>query len=241
MFCFKRKIINTDILHGMCDVHTHILPMVDDGVQTEEESLAILDYYESLGISKVIFTPHIMEDLPQDIDDLRQRFEALSSAYCGNVELSLAAEYMLDYSFFSLLEKDNLLTLWDNYLLVEMSYAQGLVDIVKSVQRIMTKGYFVVLAHPERYLYLSQREYKQLKDIGVRFQLNLTALFGAYGDSVRDNAIWLLESSYYDFIGTDIHKLKYHTKVLSEAKLSKKHIKFLHAVNHNSNLLLSRT
>ena len=224
MFFTKKKIIDTDIFHNMYDIHTHILPNVDDGVRSKEESLAILDYYEDLGMTKVILTPHIMEDIPQDLSDLQERFECLKSDYNGSIELSLAAEYMLDYSFFKLLGSDDLLPLWDNYLLVEMSYAQPTVNIFECVQKIMAKGYFVVLAHPERYLYLKRNEYKRLKELRVFFQCNLTALFGAYGDKVRDNAIWLLESSYYDFVGTDIHSLKGHSKILNEARLNKKHI-----------------
>lgn len=230
MFFTKKKIIDSGILEGMHDVHSHILPGVDDGVQTVEESLAILDYYEGLGMTKVILTPHIMEDIPQSLPDLRQRFDALKSVYKGGLELSLAAEHMLDCSFFSLLEKGGLLTLWDNYLLVEMSYAQPVVNIFECVKKIMSKGYFVVLAHPERYLYLKREEYKRLKEMGVFFQLNLTALFGAYGGEVRDNARRLLESSYYDFIGTDIHRLKHLSKILDDAKLSRKQIRLIQSI-----------
>lgn len=230
MFFRKKRAVDSGIFEGMMDVHTHILPSVDDGVRSTEEALAILDYYEELGMAKVIFTPHIMEDVPQDISDLKQRFDALKSAYNGNLKLSLAAEYMLDYSFSKLLEKGGVLTLWDNYLLVEMSYAQPVVNVFECVQKIMDKGYFVVLAHPERYLYLSREEYKRLKDMGVFFQLNITALLGAYGSEVQENAAWLLKTSCYDFIGTDIHSLKYHAKMLNDAKLSRKQISILKAI-----------
>ena len=239
MFSFKKNIIDSGILHGMYDVHTHILPGVDDGVQSTEESLAILYYYEGLGMTKVIFTPHIMEDVPQSLPDLRQRFENFKSVYNGNLELSLAAEHMLDSSFFSLLEKGDLLTLWDNYLLVEMSYAQCVVNIFDCVKRIMSKGYFVVLAHPERYLYLKQKEYKRLKDMGVLFQLNLTAMFGAYGDGVKKNAQYLLESEYYDLVGTDIHNLIRLSKFMNEAKLSKKHIRLIQTIKEKSKKLIN--
>ncbi len=232
MFFIKKKIIASGIFHGMCDFHSHILPNVDDGVHSPEEALAILDYYESLGMTKVILTPHIMEDNPQNISDLRKRFDTLSSAYNGKMKLSLAAEYMLDYNFFSLLEKDNMLTLWDNYLLVEMSYAQPVVDIFDCVSQIMAKGYFVVLAHPERYLYLSRDEYKRLKEIGVCFQLNLPSVCGTYGKRVKENACRLLKLSYYDLIGTDIHSFKYHNNIFNETKLSKKYISFIQNINN---------
>ncbi len=227
---FSKRVVNSDIFKDMLDAHSHILPGVDDGVRTSEESFAILDYYEQLGMKRVIFTPHIMEDVPQDIDDLKQRFESLKSDYSGGLELSLAAEYMLDYAFFALLEREDMLPLCDNYLLVEMSYAQPVVNIFECVDRIMAKGYFVVLAHPERYLYMSREEYAQLKDLGVKFQLNLTSLLGAYGTSVNKRAKWLLESSYYDLIGSDIHSLRHSSKVLNDGKLSSKHIKLIEAI-----------
>lgn len=232
MFFIKKKITESGVFYGMCDFHSHILPAVDDGVRSTEEALAILNYYEGLGITKVMLTPHIMEDVPQDISELRLKFESLKSLYHGNIELSLAAEYMLDYSFFSLLEKGNMLTLWDNYLLVEMSYAQPVVDIFDCVRQIMAKGYFVVLAHPERYLYLNQDEYKQLKEMGVYFQLNLPSICGTYGKRVKDNAYRLLKLSYYDVIGTDIHNFKFHYKVLTETSLSKKEINLIQNINN---------
>lgn len=235
MLSFLRRripILESGIFSTLTDCHTHILPGVDDGVRTEKEALEILSYYESIGVKRVILTPHVMEDVPQDVSDLRSRFQALESAYKGSLELSLASEYMLDYSFFSILEKGDLLTLWDNYLLVEMSYAQPVLNIFECVERIMTKGYFVVLAHPERYLYLTPKESKGLKDIGVKFQLNLTALLGAYGDRVKDRAKWLLDSSYYDFVGSDIHSLKYHSGLLRKGKLSKREITLIKDINN---------
>ncbi len=231
LFAHKQLLINSGFFDGFTDYHSHILPSVDDGVRSTEEALAILDYYEKLGVKKVMLTPHIMEDIPQDTSDLRLRFETLKSEYNGIVELSLAAEYMLDYSFFSILDRGDMLTLCDNHLLVEMSYAQPVLNIFECVERIMTKGYFVILAHPERYLYLSPDEYKQLKDIGVKFQLNFISLLGAYGSEVKKRACKLLNSSMYDIMGSDIHKLHYHQRVMDSVKLSRKTIKQLQALN----------
>lgn len=238
LYLLKKRIpiLESGIFNAFTDCHTHILPGVDDGVGTEEEALEILSYYERLGVERVMLTPHIMEDLPQDVSDLRSRFQRLQSLYTGKIELSLAAEYMLDYSFFSILERgdrgerDDMLPLWGDHLLVEMSYAQPVLNIFECVERIMSKGYFVVLAHPERYLYLSPKEYKRLKEIGVRFQLNITSLLGAYGDRVRDRARWLLDGSYYDFLGSDIHNLRYHSGLLNAGKLRKREIALIRGV-----------
>lgn len=230
IFNKKRTLKDSGILTDLVDIHSHILPDVDDGVKTTKEALEILDYYESLGVKKVTLTPHIMDNLPQDVSDLRQRFNSLKSDYNGNIELSLAAEYMIDCSFFELLEKGDLLTPYDNHLLVEMSYLHPVVNIFDSVKQIMAEGYFVILAHPERYLYLSQDDYHKLKNSNVKFQLNLTSLFGGYGKKVEQSAKWLLSSAYYDFIGSDIHQLKHHRRVFDNATLSKKEINALQAV-----------
>ncbi len=230
IFNKKQTLKDSGILTDLVDIHSHILPDVDDGVKTTKEALSILDYYESLGIKKVALTPHIMDNIPQEVSDLKQRFNALKSDYNGNIELSLAAEYMIDCSFFELLEKGDLLTHYDNYLLVEMSYLHPVVDIFDCVKQIMAEGYFVILAHPERYLYLSRDDYHKLKDRNVKFQLNITSLFGDYGKSVEESAKWLLSSSYYDFIGSDIHRLKHHTKTFNSATLSKKEISALQAI-----------
>ncbi|MFR9546636.1 MAG: CpsB/CapC family capsule biosynthesis tyrosine phosphatase [Rikenellaceae bacterium] len=231
LFTHKQTLVKSGFFYGITDYHSHILPGVDDGVHSIEESLVILDYYENLGVKKVILTPHIMEDMPQDISDLRLRFETLKSEYNGTVELSLAAEYMLDYSFFSILDSGDMLTLWDNYLLVEMSYAQPVLNIFEYVELIIAKGYYVVLAHPERYLYLNPDEYKQLRDIGVKFQLNFISLLGAYGSKVKKRAYKLLNSSMYDIMGSDIHKLHYHQKLIDSITLSRHTIKQLQSLN----------
>ena len=244
MWPFEKKlsIEESKILVNLTDCHSHILPGVDDGVQTKEESFEILKYYENLGIKKVIFTPHIMVDIPQSLDDLRLRFAALKEEYNAmnagsattKVELSLAAEHMLDYKFFEILDAGDMLCLWDNYLLVEMSYLQHSLNIFECVKKIMSRGYFVVLAHPERYLFLYDNDYKKLKSMGVLFQLNFTSLFGAYGDNVKKKALTLLNSSYYNLIGTDLHRIRSLKHLVNDATLSKKQLSMLEVIKENN-------
>ena len=193
---------------GFIDWHSHILPGVDDGVQTMEEALRILAAYERLGIKEVWLTPHIMEDVPNTTARLRERFTKLQAAYQGNVTLHLSAENMLDKLFEERLEQNDLLPIGmeGKHLLVETSYFNPPMGLQDILLRIKAKGYYPVLAHPERYLYMEDKDYRLLKSMDVRFQLNLLSLAGAYGKDVRKKAQTLLKKGMYDCAGTDIHR-----------------------------------
>ena len=198
---FKKRLITP----GFIDWHSHILPGVDDGVQTIEDALAILRRYEKLRVAEVWLTPHVMEDIPNTTDELRQRFAELQSAYTGNVKLHLGAENMLDHLFDERLAKDDLLPIGDNGLLVETSYFSPPISLYGTLEQIKSKGYIPVLAHPERYIYMDEGDYYRLKNDGVKFQLNLFSFEGLYGQYVCDKAKWLKRKGFYDYIGTDIH------------------------------------
>ncbi len=217
---------SSGLMRGFTDWHSHILPGVDDGVQTVEESLALLRLYEDLGVADVWLTPHIMEDIPNTVTHLRKRFAELRTAYSGSVRLHLAAENMLDALFEERLSSGDLLPLGDggDHLLVETSYFSPPVGFDGILKRIGSKGYYPVLAHPERYVYMGEADYDRLRRMGVRFQLNLPSLSGLYGPEVKDKAEWLLESGYYQFIGTDTHRLHVLEEMLTR-KLPKSMIR----------------
>lgn len=208
-FLRNRTIGETGILHGMTDWHCHILPGVDDGFRSLEDSLEALSRYESLGVSEVWLTPHVMEDVPSTTEALKNRFSELCDAYKGPLRLYLAAEYMMDNLFERRLRDRDLLPLGTGgkHLLVETSYYNppaGLVEILKSIK---TAGYFPVLAHPERYMYMDMEDYSALMDSGVRLQLNLCSLVGMYGKEVQKKAFRLLRKGYFSIVGTDLHRL----------------------------------
>ena len=167
----------SEIWVGATDCHSHILPGVDDGVADMETSLKILAAYEKLQIQEVWCTPHIMEDVPNKTEDLKARFAELKAAYHGLVRLNLAAEYMMDGLFLDRLEQEDLLTHGHegNTLLVETSYFTPPMDLHGILNTIKGKGYYPILAHPERYLYMKMDDYAPLKKMGVRFQLNLAS------------------------------------------------------------------
>lgn len=198
----------SEIWVGATDCHSHILPGVDDGVADMETSLKILAAYEKLQIREVWCTPHVMEDVPNKTEDLKARFAELKAAYQGPVRLNLAAEYMMDGLFLDRLEQDDLLTHGHegNALLVETSYFTPPMDLHGILKTIKGKGYYPILAHPERYLYMKMNDYAPLKEMGVYFQLNLASLAGAYGKDALKKAQKLLKDKAYNFIGSDIHR-----------------------------------
>lgn len=213
----KQTLAESGILRGMTDYHSHLLPGVDDGVQTVEESLEILRLYEQLGIQEVWFTPHIMEDIPNTTAGLRTRFEQFQKNYTGNIRLHLAAEYMLDNLFKERLAHRDLLPIGEegNHLLVETSYFNSPVDLYTMLDKIKAAGYYPILAHPERYVYMGKKDYIRLIQSKVEFQLNLPSLVGVYGDLVKKKVKWMLKSDFVNVYGMDVHSFRSLNKIVS--------------------------
>lgn len=208
---FHKKKPISECLTGFTDHHSHILPGVDDGVKKMETSLKVLAHYETLGISEVWCTPHIMEDVPNTTEGLQARFAELQDAYEGSIVLHLAAEYMMDALFEERLEHDDLLLMSGDdceQLLVETSYFTAPMDIQGTLRQIKSKGYYPILAHPERYVYMEPDMYDKLKNMDIRFQLNLSSIGGAYGPHVAKKALYLLKKGYYDMAGSDLHSMR---------------------------------
>lgn len=206
-FSKKTTIANSRLLAGATDHHSHILPGVDDGIATMEEAQQALQALAATGIKELWLTPHIMEDYPNTPAHLQERYTALCAAYTGEITLHLAAEYMIDNLFDELLEAGNLLPIGEerNHLLVETSYFTPPMHLHNTLQHIKSRGYHPLLAHPERYIYMDKKQYKQLHEAGVKFQLNLLSLCGAYGRTAQNNAEWLLLHDMYTVAGSDLH------------------------------------
>lgn len=214
-FSHKKSLYELGALDGLVDRHSHLLPGVDDGMRTEADSLAALRAYEQAGVSRLWLTPHIMEDYPNTSADLRERFDRLRDAYAAvagdrPVELHLAAEYMLDTLFAKRLEARDLLLLDEDEatLLVETSYFNPPANLYELFEDIASAGYRPVLAHPERYMYMAQRDYDRVHDMGVRLQFNFVSVAGAYGPDVQRRAETLLRKGYYTYAGSDMHRLR---------------------------------
>ena len=224
----RRSLRESGIFQGFTEWHCHLLPGVDDGIKTLDESLKTLCLYEEAGIRTVWLTPHVMEDIPNTPAQLRERFGELQQAYKGSIELHLAAEHMLDALFEERLEADDLLPIGEegNHLLVETSYFNPPMDLKGMLKRIQAKGYHPLLAHPERYVYMDERDYHELKDLDIKFQLNIPALVGMYGERVQKKAQQLLKSGMYTCMGNDTHTHRFFASLL-EMKLPEKELEKL--------------
>lgn len=210
-FICRQTIAESGLLDGITDYHSHILPGVDDGVSTSDKAFELLAFYEELGIRNVWLTPHIMEDYPNETDILRQQFENFYTEYtrCSKnpIALSLASENMLDSLFMQRLSRNDLLPIIDSsHLLVETSYYIPPFHFKELLELVTYKGYTLILAHPERYHYLStMQEYEELYYRGIKLQLDMASIVGAYGEEARNKALALLQKGYYSLIGTDVH------------------------------------
>lgn len=217
----KQSLAESGALKGMTDRHCHVLFGVDDGIRTLEDSLAVLAYDEEVGISEVWCTPHIMEDVPNTTEALRERFEQLQQAYSGPIRLHLAAEYMLDTLFEERFNAGDLLTMEDNTVLVETSTWNPPSDMTGTLRRIQKAGYRPLLAHPERYRYLNDAGYERFHKMGIHFQLNAGSLVGYYGETAMHKAHDLLAKGWYSEIGSDCHRLKSLQEQYTRATLTK--------------------
>lgn len=208
-FTSYKSLSDSGLLKNSIDYHSHILPGVDDGVQILDDSLEILSNFEQQGVSELWLTPHIMEDIPNNTQALKLRFEELCTAYKGGIKLHLAAEYMLDSLFNERLQNNDILPIGEtgNHILVETSYFASPMQLYETLARIKSKGYYPLLAHPERYQYMNEKDYKKLKAMDVKLQLNWASLAGRYGKPEQKKAEWLVKNDMYSVVGSDTHRL----------------------------------
>ena len=224
----------------MTDIHCHLVPGVDDGSRSPEQTKQILELMQQIGIKRVITTPHIFTRYPQNNGtSLKAAFEELLPLLPSHLpELHLGAEYMVDSAFLDQLQGHPLLTLGRSpYLLCEFSFASAPFGYERLLSNVSVEGAVVLLAHPERFLYLGDREYDSLKAQGCRFQLNLFSLTGMYGPQVAKRAAHLFALGMYDFVGTDTHRPEALTEVIASAVLPKKYEAPLRALIERNDLL----
>lgn len=192
------------------DMHSHLLPGIDDGAPHLDASLELLRGLQKLGYQRIFTSPHVMSVYyPNQRETILRLRDSLAEAMLEvGIELTLdaAAEYYIDENFVSLLEKEPLLTLPGQRVLVEMSTRQPYPDLHRILFELQMKGYQPILAHPERYAYYrSLEDYENLKTMGCSLQVNLLSLCGYYGKSVLAAAQTLSANGLIDFLGTDLH------------------------------------
>ncbi len=195
------------------DIHSHLIPGIDDGAKTTYESIKMIKALKQIGYEKLITTPHIMSHrYKNSAQDIKERLNYLKDALADHdveIEIEAASEYYLDDHFLSLLGRGELLSFGDGYILFEMSYTSAPKDLREIILDIEATGLKPVLAHPERYLFMhdSFEEYEALKELDVYFQLNLNSLAGQYSKRVQQTAFKLIDNGWIDFLGSDLHKL----------------------------------
>jgi protein-tyrosine phosphatase len=193
------------------DIHSHLIPGIDDGVKSIEESMEMIRGMAELGFRKLITTPHIMSSGFRNtseiiLDGLKKVQDAVAAEKIP-VTIEAAAEYYFDDEFLSKLENEKLLAINDQYLLFEISYVNYPEHLSTVIFKINVKGYRPMLAHPERYPFWHTKfdEYHKLKEAGALFQLNTNSLTGYYGTAVKKTAERLVDENLIDFIGSDLH------------------------------------
>jgi tyrosine-protein phosphatase YwqE len=209
---FKKKLSIADISFIEVDMHSHLLPGIDDGLITIEETVEYAKELQQLGYKKLICTPHILGGVhpnsPQTIFPVLKKVKEAFIENEINIQIEAGAEYMLDDEFELLLKSgEQLLSFGKNYILVEMSYVAPSPFLLQTIFELKKKGLNPIVAHPERYNYYHStfEKYKDLKDRGCLLQLNLLSLTGYYGPQVKKVAEKLLENQMIDFVGTDMH------------------------------------
>ncbi len=213
---FKKKDLSIIDFSGFgVDIHSHLIPGIDDGAETVETSVQLARQLQELGYRHLVTTPHIMSDLypntPESILAGLATLRAALQTECLNITVEAAAEYYMDEHFEAIIQSEKMLTMPGNRVLVEMSFVTAPTNLYHYIFRLQTKGYRPVLAHPERYLFLKKdfSQYQRLKDYGCEFQLNLLSLTGYYGAPVHDLALKLLKNKLIDFVGTDLHHARH--------------------------------
>jgi protein-tyrosine phosphatase len=224
------------------DIHSHLVPGVDDGVNSVEESLEILMEYKRLGFEKVITTPHISgHSYPNTPAGLRSAFQpVLDEIEKQNlgIRAALAAEYYVDEALLRTLQSGGEVLSWNGYMLIETSFGSLPLMLEEVVNEIRNRGLQPVLAHPERYAYLlyNPKKIKSLRALGLHFQLTAGSLVGRYGERVQAQAEWMLSNSLIEFIGSDTHKIS-HLDTLHSGLNSKAFLKYKASLLRNDLLI----
>lgn len=223
LFSKKPKLASGSFVNPITtELHSHLIPGIDDGVQTMEESIDVLRHLASLGYTKVITTPHIMGDFYKNSpENILPKLEELRSELRSNhiaIELQAAAEYMVDDALQEKIDAGSLLTFGQNHVLIEMPFSAPSPNLKEILFALQINGYKPVLAHPERYLYYAARpsRYDELFASEVLLQVNIYSLIGYYSPQVQKAAEYLIEHKLVSMIGSDTHGMR-HMPVLEAA------------------------
>lgn len=243
MFSFFRKkqeVVNASLAFIGTDMHNHLLPGIDDGSPNVETSLRLMQGLIDVGYDRFFCTPHVLGEVhPNTPVSIENAFQQLQSAVTEEnfpVTLGYSAEYMTDYEVEDIINSGKLVSLPDNYVLIEMSYAVESPNIKEVIFLLQTKGYKPILAHPERYPYYFSRfdSYESFLDAGADLQINILSLSGYYGKDTKKIAEKLLQADFINWVGTDLHHDR-HLAAIKQLASSSKIVKQLEKIKHLKN------
>lgn len=234
----KKTRLRELIPSNFVDIHSHLIPGIDDGAKTIDDSIKLIVALEKIGFKKFITTPHIIENLWNNTPEIIFSGEKIVQAKLIEnsipVSIKASAEYMMDSYFSDLIATKNIIPLKDFYVLVEMSYLNPPLQLFDIIFDIQNAGYKPVLAHPERYIFYHNNLaiYSKLKNSGCLFQLNLLSITGYYGEGVTKIAQKLLSLGLIDFVGSDVHHLN-HVQSFENKIILKDEVPLKEAINNN--------
>ncbi len=222
----KTEQVSVDFSNVGVDMHSHLIPGIDDGSKSIEDSIEMVKALINLGFQKIVTTPHIMSDYYKNTPDiiLQGRDQLREALLKNNIDIPFeaAAEYYYDEHFAEILQTQKLLTIADQYLLFELSYLTKPAGIREIIFEMQMKGYKPLLAHPERYSFLTMNEYEEYKQAGCLFQLNILSLTGHYGSQAKQTAEQLIENNLINFVATDLHHMQHIQLIHRNAMHSEK-------------------
>ena len=237
---FKSKPKLSDLIpEGTIDIHSHLLPGIDDGATDISNTIQLLEGIRKIGFTKCIATPHTLPEIWENTSNgIMETFHTTKNNLEKPLQTMLhhvASEYMINEAFLDRLHSEPLLTIKDNIVLIEMSYMNPPLALKEIIFEIQIKGYQPLLAHPERYLFYHQntKMYTTLKELDVKFQMNLLSSVGYYGSKVAIAADFLLKENYIDFVGTDVHHMK-HIGAFENKIIVKSETQLQSAIERNS-------
>ncbi len=233
---FKSKPTLKELIpNGFVDIHSHILPGIDDGAKNIKESLKLISEMKKIGFSKIIGTPHTYPGLYNNTTaSIKKAFDLVKKNNIENIEIELASEYLIDSYILEKAEKNDILTLKDNFILIETSFLGMPKNFEDVIFNLRMMDFNPVLAHPERYRFLHKdfKTLNKLKRMGCYFQLNLLSLVGYYGDDILKMSDELLKKNIIDFVGSDIHS-KRHI-IAFDKKIRSNNIKLIENIIENN-------
>lgn len=215
IFSKKEELPLIDFSSIRCDIHSHLVPGIDDGSQTMEDTIRLIKVQYDLGIRKFITTPHIMSDFYKNTPEIIlpgvEEIRNVLAQENLDVEIYGAAEYYFDEVFVRRIETEKLMTFGDNYLLFEISFINCPDNLKDTIFKMQLQGYKPILAHPERYpfFYNHFEEYRNIRDSGVLLQININSLGGYYGGDAKSIAEKLIDNKMVDLIGSDMHHMRH--------------------------------